>query len=909
MSILSATTTSLTLLAVLMLGGGLFVSAQTRQPNIVFILADDVGYGDFGCYGQRQIQTPHIDRLARAGMRFTQAYAGSTVCAPSRSTLMTGLHTGHTPVRGNRNGPDGTPYPLPPTTLTVAQLLRQAGYDTAMTGRWHLGELGSQSMPHQMGFDLAFGALARADGVKGGYYREFLYRNGEPFALAGNRHGARQQYDQDLLAAEAINFINTRRDKPFFLYVPFSLAHEPLDVPDLGAYRDAAWPQHEKIFAAMVTRLDAYVGQIVGALDARGLANDTLVMLASDNGPHQEGGQDPHFFDSNGPLRGIKRDLYEGGLRIPFLARWPGRIKANSVNHHVLAFWDFLPTAAELAGVKPPKETDGISFLPTLLGQPQRRHDFLYWEFEERGTQAIRQGDWKAVRFIVPDKLELYDLKRDPGEQRDVAAQHPARVAEMRRLMRDAHTPAPAFPLLPEEGGPRQRGEKTFVRISPRDPRYFELTNGEPYIPLGLNLAFLRFITDEREGLAKYEEYFRKLAAHGGNLARIWLSHPFFQIETQQAGRYDEAQAKRLDAVIAAARRHGIRLKFCFEHFRTLDDLPVRFPGSVSFGNPLYHLSRGGPLNHINEFFSAAAGRKLYLDKLDFYAARYRDEPVIFGWELWNEINAVSGQGWMEWTAALLPELKRRFPHHLALQSLGSHDNDNARDYYRKVTQMRGNEVAQVHRYLDLGARLDVCRGPMDVLAVDALRELTQVARDKPALVSEVGAVEPKHAGPSKLYEADKDGVLLHDALFAPFFAGAAGPGQFWHWHEYVDKHDLWWHFGRFAQSVRGLDPRAEAFQPAQLAHPQLRIYALQGKNTWLAWVRDTRSDWQTELVARQAPATLQRVRVKLPNGVPANAEVNIYDPWKDRWVTQRAQSGYVVLPAFQRSLVIKIER
>lgn len=460
-----------------------------------------------------------------------------------------------------------------------------------------------------------------------------------------------------------------------------------------------------------------------------------------------------------------------------------------------------------------------------------------------------------------------------------------------------------------QSGSERQTTKSAYVRVSRVDPRYFELSNGEPYVPVGLNIAWLRFITDEREGLAKYEEDFRLLAANGGNFVRIFLSHPFFNPEQARAGQYDETRARRVDAIVRLARRYGIRIKFCLEHFRSLDDIPPKFPGSISMGNPLYRASPGASPRDITEFFTGDEGRALYARKLGFYAARYRDEPAIFGWELWNEIDAVRGEGWTEWTEAMLDELKKQFPRHLAMQSLGSYDTANKRALYRQFALMSGNEVAQVHRYLDQGASLAECKGPMDALAANAVGDLLSFNPGKPVLLSEVGAVEPNHAAPSKLYEADRDGVLLHDQLFAPFFAGSAGPGQSWHWMEYVERHNLWHHFGRFSRSIAGIDPRREAFRPIELRHPQLRVYALQGEKTFVAWCRDTQSTWESELVERNAPAVLRGLKLDLPGGIANGATIRIYNPWKNQWTTRKATNGSVALPDFNRSLVIRIER
>lgn len=435
------------------------IRSSSGKPNIIFILADDLGYGDLGCYGQQKIETPNIDRLAAEGMRFTDHYAGSTVCAPSRCSLMTGLHTGHTYVRGNREVQPIGQLPLPPETVTIPKLLKKAGYTTALTGKWGLGGPGSTGVPTKQGFDYFYGYLCQRHAHN--YYPEFLFRNEEKIPLVGNvsaesrADGAgvavkRAQYSHDLIAAEALQFIRENKDRSFFLYLTVTIPHanneakqNGMEVPDYGVYKDRSWPDTEKGKAAMITRLDRDLGRIIETLKKLGIDDKTLVFFTSDNGPHREGGVDPEFFDSNGPLRGTKRDLYEGGIRVPLIALWPGKIKAGSVTHHVSAFWDFLPTFAELAGVGYQGPTDGISILPTLLGQPrkQKQHEFLYWEFHERGSkQAVRMGEWKAVRFGTQGKLELYNLKEDIGEKNNLAGHHPDVVTRIENYLKTART-------------------------------------------------------------------------------------------------------------------------------------------------------------------------------------------------------------------------------------------------------------------------------------------------------------------------------------------------------------------------------------------------------------------------------------------------------------------------------------
>ena len=428
---------------------------SSDRPNIIFIMADDLGYGDLGCYGQKRIKTPHIDRLAREGMRFTDFYAGSTVCAPSRCVLMTGYHTGHTFIRGN--GKDN----LRPGDVTVAEVLKEAGYATCLAGKWGLGHEGSTGVPTRQGFDHFFGYLDQHHAHN--YYPRFLVRN-EKRVLLKNVVPKEGQYGQgvatkkidyshDLIAAEALSFIDRSHEKPFFLYLSLTLPHanneagrRGMEVPELGAYADNDWPLVQKEHAAMISRMDSDVGRVIDRLEKYGIDENTIVLFTSDNGPHREGGNDPDFNDSNGPLNGIKRSLTEGGIRVPMIARWPGKVAAGSTSSHAGAFWDVMPTLADLAGStgKVPADIDGISFAPTLLGRgKQKAHDFLYWAFYERGgARAARQGNWKAVQQPYSTPVRLYDLSSDIGEKNDIAAKHPEVVAKLTKLMDQAYAPS-----------------------------------------------------------------------------------------------------------------------------------------------------------------------------------------------------------------------------------------------------------------------------------------------------------------------------------------------------------------------------------------------------------------------------------------------------------------------------------
>ncbi len=445
---------------------------------------------------------------------------------------------------------------------------------------------------------------------------------------------------------------------------------------------------------------------------------------------------------------------------------------------------------------------------------------------------------------------------------------------------------------------------KAFVRVSVRDSRYFELSNGRPYIPIGLNMIApdRAFGPGETNGLRRMDDWFTKLAADGGNFGRVWLSSDFWDVEHEHSGQYDEAKARRIDALLELARQHGIRLKLTLEHFREMDESPRQ-----GWANkPLHHVAHGGTATNMADFFSGPASRERFKAKLDWFAARYGSDPIVFGWELWNEINAVRGGEYLTWTEAMLPELHHRFPENLAMQSLGSFDGDYARSAYQRLTQMPGNDVAQVHRYLDLGARYSVCHEAVDVLAADAVRTLLSWNPQRPVLLAESGAVEPGHSGPSKLYAKDKDGIILHDILFAPFFAGAAGPGHCWHWGEYVDRNNLWHHFARFAEVVRQVDVAEEHFLPMQTETPRLRIYVLKGQTTTLIWCRDRNNTWRTELEEGQAPAPV-RTSLDIAAFVSASgsARGRAFDPWKGNWSDVQTAGKACELPEFTRSLVL----
>ena len=426
---------------------GMGASPEAAQrPNIVFILADDLGPFDLGCYGQKNILTPNLDRMAAEGMRFTQCYAGAPVCAPSRCCLMTGLHTGHARVRSNSSRVGGVPpqgrVPLLHEDLTVAEVLKSVGYTTGITGKWGLGEPNTRGVPNRQGFDEWFGFLNQRHAHT--YYPEYIWRNEHFEIVWGNMGGYENQWIHDDFTRFALEFIKQHREGPFFLYLAYTVPHGRYEIPNDAPYSDRPWPDSAKRYAAMVTRLDADVGQLFTLLKKLGIDEQTIVFFCSDNGATYT---DPPI-RSAGPLRGKKGTLYEGGIRTPMIVRWPGRIAAGRVSDQVWAFWDFLPTAAELAGAPIPGGIDGISIVPTLLGRPQRQHDFLYWEFPTRRySQAVRQGVWKAVRKAWNGPIELYNLKDDPGERRNVAGKHPGIVAKMDAIMKAQHTDSPFWPV------------------------------------------------------------------------------------------------------------------------------------------------------------------------------------------------------------------------------------------------------------------------------------------------------------------------------------------------------------------------------------------------------------------------------------------------------------------------------
>lgn len=457
------------------LSGMALVSCNTPEqpkPNIILVVADDLGYGDIACYGQKLIETPNIDRMASQGMLFTRHYSGTSVSAPSRSALMTGMHTGNTPVRDNVEFQPEGQQPLFDEAVTVAEMLHDAGYATGAFGKWGLGAVDSEGCPNSQGFDEFFGYICQRQAHR--YFPEHLWHNTTRVQVNDPENQC-VNYSCDLIHQKALEFIETNKSRPFFLFYPCVLPHAELMMPEgemMKKYRGrfeekpypgtgagseygspdfnvAAYcpqPEPHTTFAAMVSQLDLYVGELMACLEENGLADNTIIIFTSDNGPHREGGADPVFFNGSGGLRGIKRDLYEGGIRVPFVVKWPGKVAENVKSDFVCAFWDLMPTFAEIGGATLPEGMDGVSLVPVLTGEPEKQeaHPFLYWEFhDENGRQAVLKDNWKAVKLNVkvPEKtvVELYDLSSDPYEQNNIAAEYPEVLSEMLAIMDESH--------------------------------------------------------------------------------------------------------------------------------------------------------------------------------------------------------------------------------------------------------------------------------------------------------------------------------------------------------------------------------------------------------------------------------------------------------------------------------------
>ena len=452
-----------------------------------------------------------------------------------------------------------------------------------------------------------------------------------------------------------------------------------------------------------------------------------------------------------------------------------------------------------------------------------------------------------------------------------------------------------------------------YIEVSTDNPFYFQFSDGSPYIPIGINMINPsgKYRNNPDSSLYEIGQWMKKLSENGGNYVRVWLSQSFWDIEDKQAGKYSEEKAERIDRFIDMARKYNLRIKLTLEHFRslTLEENPQSW--ATKF---VYHTSKGGPLDSIRQYLTSTEGQWLFLNKVDFYRERYGSDTLFFGWELWNEMNAMKGPAdsiFFAWNENMMYEVKQRFPENLVMQSLGSFDAESVRPVYKKMMLLDGNQVAQVHRYLDLGAKMEVCHLSMDIICSSAIEEIMSYKTGKPVILAETGAVEPKHSGPSKYYPLDTAGILLHDILFAPFFSGSAGAGMSWHWDSYVDKNNLWYHYKRFSETVKDINPVTERFVASKSETNDLRVYQLSGRKTILLWLRDKRNTWESELRDGQPPLTITGTQLDLKNfGInDSSGEIEIYDPWQNKWENVISEGLKISLPDFKRSLVIRIKR
>lgn len=578
--------------------------AAKRKPNIIYILADDLGYAEVGCYGQKKIKTPNIDKLCAEGMKFTDHYSGNPVCAPSRCSFMTGMHTGHTEVRGNKQiggaegwklgATTGGQWNIKEDTVTVVKLMKKAGYTTGAFGKWGLGTYGGTGAPDKQGFDDFYGYICQRQAHT--YYPNHLWNNGKIERFPENENGKEVTYSQDKIAEHAREFLKRNKDKPFFLYVPFTIPHVSLQVPEesLKEYR-GLWPEipfpgdgyfphptPRAAYAAMVSHMDRDVGSLVKLVKDFGLEEDTLIIFTSDNGPTFNGGSDSKFFESAGPFRGLKCSAYEGGIRIPFIARWKGKIKPGTVSNHISAFWDMMPTFCDIAGTATPKGIDGISILPTLMGQPkkQKEHEYLYWEYVRQ--QAIRMGDWKAYRKSPDSEMELYNLRTDIAESIDLAEKEPKIAAKMRKLLTDARTESDLFPIkkssakkgkatgkllpkrgvLPKEnwkvvsvsseedsngkvarmaidGDPSTWWHSQFVGKKPAHPHEIVIDLGEEH-----KLRALRYLARQDVGVNGMVKDFEFLAGDSVKSLKPVLKGAFKKTKDEQEAKFDSVSAR-----------------------------------------------------------------------------------------------------------------------------------------------------------------------------------------------------------------------------------------------------------------------------------------------------------------------------------------------------------------------------
>ena len=629
------------------LGPSAAAAAAPPRPNIIFILADDLGYGEVGCYGQKIIQTPRIDRMAREGMRFTQFYAGATVCAPSRSVLMTGQHHGHTRVRGNAGLANPLAQSLRSNDVTVAKVLHAAGYKTALIGKWGLGDVGvaEEGLPRRHGFDYFFGYLSQQHAHN--HFPDYLWRNEEKVPLPNDLVPVGDQgsgyarnpkvYADDLFADEAVKFIEQNRAQPFFLFLSLVVPHannernreleDGAEVPDYGPYADKPWPVPNKGHAAMITRMDGYVGRILDALNQLKLDQRTLVIFTSDNGPHMESGNSVEFFHSSGPLRGIKRDLTDGGIRVPFIAWWPGMMRAGREARHVGYFGDCMATAAELAGAMPPPNIDSISFLPTLLGRnrAQRRHEFLYFEFYEGGFNqaALMEGRWKGIRTNgVNGPLQIYDLKNDPGETRDMAKREPAIASRISSFLQTARTDAADWPVRPV--GASGRSAQTQRQVSP---------SAKPRVLIETGLGEIEVELDPEQASVTVMNFLRYVER---DLYRDGLFHRTVTLSNQPANK---VKIEVIQALANPAKTNEFLPPIKLE--RTRDTGLRHLNGTLS-------MARDGPDTAQDEFFICIGDQP----ELDFGGKRNPDGQgfaafgkVVKGMDVVKEIQKSAAEG------------------------------------------------------------------------------------------------------------------------------------------------------------------------------------------------------------------------------------------------------------------------
>lgn len=451
-----------------------------------------------------------------------------------------------------------------------------------------------------------------------------------------------------------------------------------------------------------------------------------------------------------------------------------------------------------------------------------------------------------------------------------------------------------AFSLILNSCGNMSDSE-SFVRVSEDDPRYFCLSNGETYIPIGCNIAAM-------SSVELMEHYMEELHKNGGNFARVWLNSDFFEIQ-KSYGVWDETSIAHIDRLLELADAYGIKVKMCIESFRMIK--PGRNKWNVKAS---YHVSNGGPFEDMQEYISSEKGKEEFLRRLEYLRQRYGNHPSVFGWELWNEMNAVEATGIEEWNVEMLAMVHEMFPENLVMQSLGSLDNVRSFDIYEYINKLPSNDVMQVHRYIDEGAPLEICSAPSDLLCSDAIAHMKSYGHAKPILLAEGGAVKPVHTGPHGIYERDTLGTVLHDFLFAPFFCGSAGSGHLWHWDHYIDKVDVWYQIGRFSEAIKGIDPVKESLETARNDSGRMRVYTLAGEEHIISWCRDTTSTWKNEWVNGVPAETLADEVVDLSSLAEGKtiSKVEIYDPWNNVW-TEAENSPLVRLPEFKRSLVIKL--